>query len=179
MTEHMDLGMNPNFVERNPARYNQTIKEAATHRLLADPIEFSQNMARVLITGLLDDVLMQDAPKQVGDLEGEFSHIMDQAMATKDQMAIEEVWVKYTEFMTYALCEAREYGVAMGAVMEQLRLGLVGVVDLSRRGLTRADCMSHNDLQRLRLKYGLEWSSAYEETDLSKIKDDAATEDAA
>ena len=49
----------------------------------------------------------------------------------------------------------------------------------SRRGLTHADCMSHNDLQRLRLKYGLEWSSAYEEMDLSKIKDDAATEDVA
>jgi len=36
--------------------------------------------------------------------------------------------------------------------------------------------MSHSDLQRLRLKYGLEWSSAYEETDL---EDDAAAEGAA
>ncbi len=124
MTEHMDLGSTPNFVERNPARYNQTIREASTHRLLADPIEFSQNMARVLITGLLDDVLMQDAPKQVEDLQDELSYIMDQAVARKDLVAIEEVWMRYNEFVTYALCEAREYGVAMGAVMEQLRLTL-------------------------------------------------------
>ena len=53
------------------------------------------------------------------------------------------------------------------------------MVDLRNRGLTHADCMSHNDLQRLRLKYRLEWSSGYEETDLSKIKDDAAAEEAA
>jgi hypothetical protein len=40
MTEHMDLGSKPNLVKRSPARYSQTIREAATHRLLADPIEF-------------------------------------------------------------------------------------------------------------------------------------------
>ena len=120
MTEYMDLGSTPNFVERPAARHNQTIREAATYRLLADPVEFSQNMARVLITGLLDDVLMQDAPKQVEDLQDEFSYIMDQAVARKELVAIEEVWMRYAEFVTYALCEAREYGVAMGAVMEQL-----------------------------------------------------------
>lgn len=81
--------------------------------------------------------------------------------------------------MPYAEGDAREYGIALGAVMEHLRVGLAHVVDLRNRGLTHADAMAHNDLQRLRLKYRLEWSPAYKETDLSKIKDDAATEDAA
>jgi len=66
--------------------------ERISHRSIpSDPIEFSQNMARVLITGLLDDVLMQDAPKQVEDLQDEFSYMMDQAVARKDLVAIEEV----------------------------------------------------------------------------------------
>ena len=176
MTEHMDLGSKPNFVERNPARYNQTIREAATHRLLADPIEFSQNMARILITGLLDDVLMQDAPKQVEDLQDEFSYIMDQAIASKDCVAIEEVWTRYVEFVTYALCEAREYGIAMGAVVEQLRVGLGSVVDLSRRGLTFGDVQSFKELGELRQKYNFRYSSGFEETDYA---DDPATTDAA
>jgi len=176
MTEHMDLGSTPNFVERPAARYNQTIREAATHRLLADPIEFSQNMARVLITGLLDDVLMQDAPRQVEDLQNEFGYIMEQAVARKDLVAIEEVWMRYVEFVTYALGEAREYGVAMGAVMEQLRLGLVGVVDFSRRGLTFGDVQSFKELGELRQKYNFKYSSGFEETDYA---DDPATVDAA
>jgi len=142
----------------------------------ADPIEFSQNMARVLITGLLDDVLMQDAPNQVEDLQEQFSHMMDQAVARKDLVAIVEVWVKYTEFVTYALSEVREYGVAMGAVMEQLRLGLVSVVDLSRRGLTFGDTQSFNELGQLRRKYNFKFSSGFEETDYA---DDLATEEAA
>ncbi len=80
MTEHMDLGSTPNFVERPAARHNQTIREAATHRLLADPIEFSQNMARILTTGILDDVLIQDTPKQIDDIRSEFEYLIDQAL---------------------------------------------------------------------------------------------------
>jgi hypothetical protein len=133
-------------------------------------------MARVLITGLQDDVLMQDVPKQGADLQDEFGYLMDQATASKDQAAIEEVWMKYAEFVTYALCEAREYGVAMGAVMEQLRLGLVSVVDLSRRGLTFGDTQSFTDLVKLRRKYDYKYSSGFEETDYA---DDPATVDVA
>ncbi len=179
MTEHMDLGSTPNFVERNSARYNQTIREAATHRLLADPIEFSQNMARILTTGILDDVLIQDTPRQIDDIRSEFEYLMDQALRQKDLAAAEDVFQEYVSFVTYAEGDAREYGIALGAVMEHLRVGLGHVVDLRNRGLTHADAMAHNDLQRLRLKYRLEWSSGYKETDLSKIKDDAAAEEAA
>jgi hypothetical protein len=172
MTEHMDLGSKPNLVERNPARYNQTIREAANHRFLADPVAFAQNMSRILETGILDDVLMRDVPVQIDDMRQEFEYLMDQAMTSREPAAIADVWVKYTEFMLYALGEAREYGVAMGAVMEQLRLGLVSVVDLSRRGLTFGDTQSFTELGKLRRKYGFRFSAEFDETDLSKIKED-------
>ena len=60
--------------------------------------------------------------------------------------------------------------------MEQLRLGLVGVVDLSRRGLTHGDTQSFTDLGKLRRKYNFKYSSGFEETDYA---DDPATVDAA
>ncbi len=111
----------------------------------------------------------------------EFEYLMDQALRQKDVKAAEDVFQEYVSFVTYAEGDAREYGIALGAVMEHLRVGLGHVVDLRNRGLTHADCMAHNDLQRLRrlrLKYRLEWSSG-DETDLSKIKDDTAAEEAA
>jgi len=145
----------------------------------ADPIEFSQNVARILQQGLLDDLLIQDVPKQIEDIRLEFEYLMDQALRQKDITAAEDVWQEYVSFVTYAESDAREYGIVLSAVMEQLRVGLGHVVDLRNRGLTYGDAQSKNDLQRLRRKHGLPRAGVRQETDFAKIKDDAAAEEAA
>lgn len=175
MTTHLSHGDTTSFVERTPARHGQTIKEAATCRLLADPIEFSQNMARVIEHGVLADVLMEDTPKQIDELRQEFQSLVEAAIQRKDVPAITASFTEYHEFMTYALTEAREYGVAFGAVLEQLRVGLSEVVELRNRGLTFGDTQSHDDLIRLRRTHGLPYSSEWQDTDLAKAKEaDAA-----
>jgi len=175
MTDHLGHGTLPNFVERNPARYNQTIREAATYRLLANPVEFSQNMARVFATGLLEEALIHDAPKQIENLRDEFAYLVDQAIERADKAAVESCFTLFNEFFGYALMEARKYGVALGAVMEQHRVGLSGMVDLKHRGLTTGDVSTLKDLQRLRQRHDLEKSSVWEETDLAR--DEAAAAD--
>lgn len=166
----MEHGAIPNFVERNPARYNQTMREAATHRFLADPIEFAQNMARILETGLLEDLLIQDEPRQVQDFREEYEFMIDTAIRRKDVHVVEELLAEYHGFVTSALNDAREYGVALGAVMEQLRVGLAGVVDLRNRGLTFGDVQVKNDLQSLRRKHGLPRSGAQNEADVPRAE---------
>lgn len=165
MTRHMNHGSTPAFVERNPARHNQSIPLAETYRLLADPIEFSQNMARVIEHGVLAELFMEDEPQQIDDLQEEFQFLIDTAIRSRNMPAIEEAWARYGEFVTYAFAEAREYGVALGAVMEQLRVGLTAVVDLHNRGLTGGDVASLKDLGSLRRKHDLPYSSGWNETD--------------
>ncbi len=171
MTKHLTHGSIPSFVERNPARHNQTMPLAETSRLLADPIEFSQNVARVIEHGLLAEVLMEDEPKQIDDLRQEFEFLVETAIRRKDVPAIAETFLEYHQFVTYALAESREYGVALGAVMEQLRVGLGGVVDLRNRGLTTGDIHAFEDLMRLRRKHDLPYSSGWGETDGAKVKE--------
>ncbi len=168
MTQHLDHGSIPTFVERNPARHNQTIRTAASYRLLADPIEFSQNMAREIELGVLADLLMEDTPKQIDELRDRFQGLVEAAIERKDVPAIEGAFVGYHEFVTYALCDAREYGVALGAVMEQLRVGLTAVVDLWNRGTTFADAQSRDDVIRIRRKYGLPFVPDWSDTDMAK-----------
>ncbi len=172
MTHHLHHGDTPAFVERNPARYNQTMRLTETHRVLGNPIVFAQEMARVIEHGMLSDLLMPDEPKQIDELRQEFEFLVDTAIRRKDLAAIAATWLHYHEFMTYALGESREYGVALGAVMEQLRVGLAGIVDLSHRGLTAGDVMAVKDLGRLRREHDLPFSSGWTDTDGAKVKDE-------
>lgn len=166
----MSHGDTPAFVERNPARYNQTMQLAETERLLGNPIAFAQEMARVIEHGMLADLFMEDAPGQIDDLRQEFEFLVETAIRRKDLPAIAATFLQYHQFMTYALGECREYGVALGAVMEQLRVGLTGIVDLSHRGLTTGDVASLKDLGSLRRKHDLPYSSGWNETDGARVE---------
>lgn len=170
----MDHGSVPSFVERPDARYNQTIREASTSRLLADPIEFAQNMARLIEVGTLEEVLIQDTSRQVEDIREEFELLIDTAIRRKDLAAVEELFAVFNGFVTSAFHDAREYGVALGAVMEQFRVGLTGVVDLRNRGLTFGDVQSLEDLGRLRRKHNLPHRGGDRETDDAASREDAA-----
>ena len=68
---------------------------------------------------------------------------------------------------------------SLGAVKEQLRIGLSAVVDLSNRGLVFGDMQAHNDLQRLRRKHDMPPSSSYGGTDYATIKEEPAGAEAA
>jgi len=173
VTHHLHHGDTPAFVERNPARYNQTTRLAETQQLLANPIVFAQEMARVIEHGMLSDLLMPDAPRQIDDLRQEFEFLVETAIRRKDLEAIAATFLEYHQFMTYALGESREYGVALGAVMEQLRVGLTGIVDLSHRGVTTGDAYAFDNLGRLRREHGLPFSSGWEDTDGAKVKEES------
>jgi len=112
-------------------------------------------MAHVIECGMLSDLLMHDAPQQIEDHREQFEFMIENVIRRQDMPAITETFRRYTEFVTYALTDAHEYGVAMGAVMEHLRVGLSGGVDLQNRGLTKGDMGSIQDLQNLRRKYDL------------------------
>lgn len=172
---HGDI-MNP--VERPKTRYGMLPDEAKTHRLLSDPIEFSQNIARELYGTDLDGVFSEDMPKQLDDLRTEFEYMVDQAIERHDKLAAKDVFNRYTEFITYAIGEAHEYGIAIGAIMEQLRTGVAGVADLSRRGLIYGDVMQLKDLQKLRRQHDMKCSSLYAETDLMRAERDLDREEA-
>lgn len=176
MSHHLDHGDTPAFVERNPARYNQTMRLATTERLLGNPTAFAQEMARVIEHGMLADLLMEDAPRQIEDLRQEFEFLVETAIRRKDVPAIAATFLQYHQFMTYALGESREYGVALGAVMEQLRVGLTGLVDLSHRGLTTGDVMALKDLGRLRREHGLPFSSGWQDTDGAELTEEPASQ---
>lgn len=165
-------------VERPKTRYGMTPEEAKAHRLLSDPIEFSQNIARELLGGDMDGILIDDTPKQIDELRNEFEWMLDQAIERHDKPAATDAFIQYTEFVTYALHQAQEHGVALGAVMEQLRNGLSGVAGLSRRGLIFGDVQTLKDLQELRRKHDLKPSSQYAKTDLAKAEESEAREQA-
>jgi hypothetical protein len=158
------------FVERNPARYGKHIDLADAERFLADPIEFSQNIARLLSLGTLHELLMEDVPRQVEDQCAQLEYMVETAHRRKDVPAATAAFDKYTDVVRGGLSEAREYGVAMGAVMEQLRIGLLRIVDLKNRGLTSYDMSILNDLQKLRQEHNLRSTSGHEDTDLAKAE---------
>ncbi len=104
----------PGTVERPPARYNMTVEEAEAIQLLHDPIEFAQNIGRVLEQGELSDVLMVDVPKQVDDARRRFETLLELAVERGDTAVIQKALGEYIDFVTGALAEAREYGIAFG-----------------------------------------------------------------
>ncbi len=145
----------PGTVERPPARHNMTIEEAETLRLLHDPIDFAQNIGRVLEQGELQAVLMADVPTQVEEARNRFASLLELAVERGERSAIQDVMGRYTDFVIQALGEAREYGVAWGAVLEQLRVGLLEIHDLKQRGMTYSDAMTAKTTSELRRKHNL------------------------
>jgi hypothetical protein len=161
-------------VDLNRARYALAIREAQATRLLADPIAFSQTMGNELIEGSMEDLLINENPKQIGKLRDEFDRLMDEALERRDTDATLDIYHHYSDFLTYALNEARHYGYAMGAIVEQLRIGLIGVVELRNRGMTFGDTQTYSALQRLRQKHGLALTTVEEEPKAEPATDDVA-----
>lgn len=151
-TMHQDI---PGTVERPPGRHNIRIDEAEAIYLLHDPIDFAQNIGRVLEQGELQGVLMKDVPNQVDDARCRFESLLEIAVERGEQAVTKDVMIKYTEFVTAALAEAREYGIAWGAVLEQLRVGLLEIVDLKARGMSYSDVRTQEEISKLRRKYNL------------------------
>lgn len=145
----------PGTVERPATRHNMTIDETKAYRLLQDPIDFAQNMGRALWCGELQPILMNDVPDEVDDVRSEFESLLDMAIERGEATAIQDVFIQYTEFVTGALGDAREYGIAEGVVLEQLRVGLLEISDLKQRGMTYVDGRTRNDMTELRRKYNL------------------------
>jgi len=150
----MNHGDTPNWKSFSPARYNKSVKHAETEQFLADPIAFAQNIDRVVSVGCLQELLLRDVPLNVDDLRDEWEVLVGQAIERGDREIIQEVFMCYTEFLMYATQEARELGVAIGAVMEQFRTGLVAIVDQTNRGLSDIDIREKQSMQDLRRKYG-------------------------
>lgn len=144
-----------NPVERPPARYNQSIQEAAALKVLHDPIEFAQNFKRSIAESDLEALELAVLPKQVDDQRNELRRMLDLAIERKDMEAIRAVRDHYEDFLHYAFGEAQEYGVALGAVLEQLRVGLVSVHELQHRGLTFGDVSERQSIAEIRRKHGL------------------------
>lgn len=145
--------------------------------LLNDPVGFAQDTSRELQRTDLDGVLIDDAPKQIDDLRTEFEYMFESDLRRDGSAAASDVLTAYTEFVTYALGQAQQYGIALGAVLEQFRAGLVRVADLSRRGFIYGDVSTLNDLQQLWRKRNPSPSTGYAKSDLEHADKEQAREE--
>lgn len=118
-------------VERSSARDGLTSREGAVMDLLEDPVEFAQNMHRTLYSSSdLQELLSPDAPKRVDEIKSGMWEALGTAMERKNFDVAKEIHFTLESTINAAQGEAEEYGIAKGAIMEQLRQGLLELARL-------------------------------------------------
>lgn len=143
-------------VERPIARAGLRDDESRAMDILEDPIEFAQNIARTLEGGELQGVLINALPvtedKQLRELQG----LLEEVIQQRDWEAVTRISNKLNDKTNAAADAAHEYGVALGAVMEQLRTGLLDVVRLRNAGETEYQRRAAEDIAKLKARVTLQ-----------------------
>ncbi len=139
-----------NMVERPIERAGLRRDESEALAILEDSIEFSQNIARVLKGGELQGVLGDAMPVIPQQHLEELQQMLREAIRRRDWEAVDKISDKLSDETTSATIDAEEYGIAIGAVMEQLRSGLLEIERLRRAGMTSHDRRVDDEITELR-----------------------------
>lgn len=141
----------PAMVERPICRDGLREDESRALALIEDPIEFSQNVARDLWSMHdLQGLLIEDLPSAPRRNLYALKAMLREAIARRDWTATEKISDMLDDEVTASLTTAREYGIAFGAVLEQLRGGLLDLARLHNAGATSNDQRVANDIAALR-----------------------------
>lgn len=145
-----------NMVERPITRAGLREDESRALAILEDPIEFSQNITRVLEGGELQGMLINAMPVTPEEQLRELQEMLREAIKRRDWNAATKLFDELDDETNAATSAAREYGIAIGAVMEQFRTGLLDTVRLRNAGMTRHDRRVAKEITELRSALGLQ-----------------------
>jgi hypothetical protein len=140
----------PTMVERPIARAGMREDESRAAALVEDAVEFAQNIGRVLESGDLQGILMTDMPVVPEQHLHELQAMLREAIERRDWDAARKIGDTLDDETTSSLHDAREYGIALGTVLEQLRGGLLEIVRLRNAGMTRHDRSVADTIAELR-----------------------------